>query len=208
MGRFLNADALASTGQGVLGYNMFAYCANSVVTYSDSEGTRHEHFAVSIRDVGLVASKTIQESIDNLTELKVLSSLEKNGAAFYKGVPVIHGIVQEDSGFSAGLIFLGSSVKANEFGVSTLRHEYGHVLHLSQIGWESYFVWVLVPSVTNYFRGVPYQDYYSQPWEYIADVLGGVKRTYNGLPYNYSPDAEARAQAYWQLTYDYVGVYP
>ena len=37
-GRFLNADALISTGQGVLGYNMYAYCGNSPVNRADSSG--------------------------------------------------------------------------------------------------------------------------------------------------------------------------
>ena len=36
--RFINADALASTGQGVLGYNMFAYCGNNPVQRSDASG--------------------------------------------------------------------------------------------------------------------------------------------------------------------------
>lgn len=38
IGRFLNADAYASTGQGVLGYNMFAYCGNNPVTLADRTG--------------------------------------------------------------------------------------------------------------------------------------------------------------------------
>ena len=38
MGRFLNADALASTGQGVLGNNMFAYCNNNPVNAYDYSG--------------------------------------------------------------------------------------------------------------------------------------------------------------------------
>ena len=39
MGRFLNADALISTGQGVLGNNMFAYCRNNPVVRLDISGT-------------------------------------------------------------------------------------------------------------------------------------------------------------------------
>ena len=39
MGRFINADAFASTGQGVLGNNMFAYCLNNPVVLADSSGT-------------------------------------------------------------------------------------------------------------------------------------------------------------------------
>ena len=38
MGRFLNADALVSTGQGLLGNNMFAYCDNSPVNKADPTG--------------------------------------------------------------------------------------------------------------------------------------------------------------------------
>ena len=40
MGRFINADGYASTGQGLLGNNMFAYCANNPVARSDVYGTR------------------------------------------------------------------------------------------------------------------------------------------------------------------------
>lgn len=38
MGRFINADALVSTGQGLLGNNMFAYCNNNPVNYTDFNG--------------------------------------------------------------------------------------------------------------------------------------------------------------------------
>ena len=37
--RFINADAFASTGQGVLGANMFAYCLNNPINLSDPSGT-------------------------------------------------------------------------------------------------------------------------------------------------------------------------
>ena len=36
--RFINADSLASTGQGFVGTNMFAYCRNNSVNYYDHEG--------------------------------------------------------------------------------------------------------------------------------------------------------------------------
>ena len=38
IGRFINADSYASTGQGVLGHNMFAYCGNNPANRIDSEG--------------------------------------------------------------------------------------------------------------------------------------------------------------------------
>ena len=39
VGRFINADALVSTGQGLLGNNMFAYCRNNPANCCDPEGT-------------------------------------------------------------------------------------------------------------------------------------------------------------------------
>ena len=38
VGRFINADKYAGTGQGYLGYNMFAYCNNNPVRYVDVSG--------------------------------------------------------------------------------------------------------------------------------------------------------------------------
>ena len=38
VGRFINADAFASTGQGILGANMFAYCGNEPISCRDSGG--------------------------------------------------------------------------------------------------------------------------------------------------------------------------
>ena len=38
IGRFISADAFVSTGQGILGHNMFAYCNNNPVMFSDPAG--------------------------------------------------------------------------------------------------------------------------------------------------------------------------
>ena len=35
--RFINAEGYVSTGQGLTGYNMFAYCGNNPVMYVDYE---------------------------------------------------------------------------------------------------------------------------------------------------------------------------
>ena len=42
LGRFINADALVSTGQGLLGNNMFAYCTNNPMNYVDRDGANAE----------------------------------------------------------------------------------------------------------------------------------------------------------------------
>ena len=42
MGRFVNADAFSSTGQGILGNNMFAYCLNNPTNFVDLDGRNAE----------------------------------------------------------------------------------------------------------------------------------------------------------------------
>ena len=61
LGRFINADAFASTGQGILGNNMFAYCENSPVNLSDPSGQIPVVFAVAI---GAVAVGVINNTIN------------------------------------------------------------------------------------------------------------------------------------------------
>lgn len=38
VGRFISADSYVSTGQGILGHNMYAYCQNNPVMYYDDTG--------------------------------------------------------------------------------------------------------------------------------------------------------------------------
>ena len=39
IGRFINADGYISTGQGIMGHNMFAYCGNNPIVRIDADGT-------------------------------------------------------------------------------------------------------------------------------------------------------------------------
>ena len=41
IGRFLNADSYASTGQGIIGCNMFTYCGNNVASNKDATGFKY-----------------------------------------------------------------------------------------------------------------------------------------------------------------------
>ena len=54
MGRFLNADAFTSTGQGLLGNNMFAYCNNNPVNMIDHAGTLPGVIVVGLEYAALI----------------------------------------------------------------------------------------------------------------------------------------------------------
>ena len=67
LGRFINADVLASTGQGILGYNMYAYCNNSPVDKVDSTGTSWLGVLLTIIITGLVLGGCAEEEINCYT---------------------------------------------------------------------------------------------------------------------------------------------
>jgi len=59
LGRFINADGFASTGQGLYGCNMFAYCLNNPVRYTDSEGVTAVDMAYYTASTAAVAVNPI-----------------------------------------------------------------------------------------------------------------------------------------------------
>ena len=56
-GRFINADGYITTGQGVLSYNMFAYCLNNPVMLSDPSGEYSEEIGQVAVLVGIIMVK-------------------------------------------------------------------------------------------------------------------------------------------------------
>ena len=68
LGRFLNADALVSTGQGLLGNNMFAYCGNNPVNWSDSLGLKPFREAM-LREAGGNAITVIEVGVGEAISL-------------------------------------------------------------------------------------------------------------------------------------------
>ncbi|MCL2860671.1 MAG: RHS repeat-associated core domain-containing protein, partial [Oscillospiraceae bacterium] len=69
-GRFINADGVASTGQGLIGTNMYAYCNNNPINMSDPTG----HLAVFgiIAGIGALVGVGLQFASD------VISSVANN----------------------------------------------------------------------------------------------------------------------------------
>jgi len=70
LGRFLNADTYASTGQSVLGSNMFAYCLNDPINRVDPSGS----LSIFGDDVDAVEKikelmKKVQEAVESSKEI-------------------------------------------------------------------------------------------------------------------------------------------
>ena len=76
IGRFINADALTTTGQGFLGYNMFAYCGNNPTVREDSNGKAFD----TVFDV-ISIGMDIAELVANPTNLVTWGALAADVAS-------------------------------------------------------------------------------------------------------------------------------
>ena len=55
IGRFINADGYVSTGQGLIGHNMFAYCNNTPIVMEDTAG-KVPNYCIAVSDGAAGAS--------------------------------------------------------------------------------------------------------------------------------------------------------
>ena len=81
-GRFINADRYVSTGQGMLGYNMFAYCGNNPVNRIDSTGDLWWIIAAVVLCGGIMVLTSCASS----TQHEPYDSADEAALAFYEEV--------------------------------------------------------------------------------------------------------------------------
>ena len=223
--KYTHYEVMENTyGQGLLSYNMFAYCGNNPVGYEDASGGMRKPCTVAINDDGIFGQKhfgttnsadavdygnrsknaAIRGGVGNDAPLIAVASNDAsliavvsndaeqiiedtNIVSIYKGKLVVK--VPGSSSFSFGIIFMGR--EGNE---DLLKHEYGHTLQLEELGLIDYCRYVVAPSVMGFLGSklgiLPWENYYSYPWEYQADQYGEVKRDYQDW-------AEYNAAIYW-----------
>ena len=173
IGRFINADAFLSTGQGLLGYNMFAYCLNNPVNRIDPTG----YFSMGAANhrwpwnpppqpvppaqcrnpgptknalergwkVGAPTDPHQAHQRSNTSPAAVINSMDIYGFAYYRGAPVRHplGI------FGPMAIFGTIWLPEGEDRVRVVSHEWGHLVDERHLGTVTYFFKVGVPSVLS-----------------------------------------------------------
>ncbi|MBQ8393462.1 MAG: RHS repeat protein [Clostridia bacterium] len=190
IGRFINVDSAMSNANGTVnGNNLYIYCFNNPVMYTDSNGNWPEvsipvleWYEMYLETVELLKEDAEKFDINNESESVVF---ESNFFSGYKGVLVVKTPMK--SSFSFGFIGLQN----NTTNPNIIKHEYGHILQLRKYGQAKYIFNIAIPSVMIHFlqkKGkLPY-DYYTYPWEAEANELGKAEFPPKGQPL--PPDAD------------------
>ena len=136
--------------------------------------------------------------------------LRSEGVFYYKGAIVIHTDLAAFGGDRAafsygGVICIDDYYTDNELGLATLNHEYGHYIHMKQVGLPVYTVTAALPSLAGAIiadpNGSAFQKflnkyYHSQPWERVAEILGQVSYSER----EYLNGSSQAALLYWLFT--------
>ena len=105
VGRWLNADSYASTGQGILGHNMFAYCLNSPTNMLDNTG----EFALSVTVVAMIISVVGGALINLGTSYVSAKCTGQDFSALDAAIAlVVGGMSGAGGGWSAGAFLLAA----------------------------------------------------------------------------------------------------
>ena len=219
-GRFINSDSVLNGGVGLTSYNLFAYCSNNPIKFSDPSGNYAKDFKMTTLAPGtptymhgrpvyyeekipfLVFIKQVFDDCDNFNfwNKNPDAVFDSNYFSCYKGkLVILHSSKFLSSWGIFNTIFLNRNVdKASTIDkTNTINHEYGHLLQEEKYGVGLYLIGIALPSMIYNLASKNNQNlknmYYSMPWEYNADVLGGVNRG------DYQPWAEQFSNYYFEI---------
>ena len=83
--RFINADGYASTGQGILGFNMFAYCGNNPAINTDPSGKFFANILINtIANIGATIAAISEVSALTVHDIYQIFRNDENGVVLSK----------------------------------------------------------------------------------------------------------------------------
>ncbi len=192
IGRFLSADVFTSTGQGLLGNNMFAYCANNPVNFFDDSGGYPLQVAIEFLFEWIYGDgepKIYSESSRLsriLKENKKMQSYVDNAIESYKkGDPIEPGSGE-----------FTSDADGNELYLSTQHFDYSITVtkETRTTGW-----WIWTRKEERYTATVTVHDTYNfdhvREWNSFGNVMNNLAFIYDTII--------GGADFEWYATYTY-----
>ena len=180
MGRFINADAFASTGQGLLGNNMFAYCGNNPINYVDPSGQLFtDIFAVCVDGCGgpgaVYATSDGKAQSDELLQYVLDYCIPSCGYWATASVTCMEVYSHESTVLMDAIVSLIG--KAASFGLSYVTGTWvASVLQAVSMGASVYSDYSLFKSLTDPLVAKDYNQYLvSISWTQI-DVSDGTAK--------------------------------
>ena len=169
--RFISADVLLSTGQGVIGHNAFAYCLNNPVNGIDSNGQYFRSVNGQMTDTGsynpahaeymlnkykyVSAMQPIKKAIKavsnavgsyftNDPDVVVTRIQQGKIATVYRGTLMLTFTDAQMNSFTPGPFVM---LNTRDVDATTVMHEYGHSVQWKLLGTKKYLFSIAFPSV-------------------------------------------------------------
>ena len=145
-GRFINADGYISTGTGLIGYNMYAYCNNNPVMYVDYSGT--SLIGIAILTAFSVAALVLLTSCSNndVNDIKdVDHKIDYDNEKIYVNIDV-HNIPDSNDFLIEYTNSLADEIESSEEGQQILqgrkidRKQMYSEIKFHAVSWDQHFM--------------------------------------------------------------------
>ena len=219
IGRFLNADGLVSTGQGILGNNMFAYCENNPITRSDPTGYLS---VVSIGGfiVGVIGGVVVGAGIEVIEGLEAAFDLlstwivgDGSSQIYLDGSPIVEALQDSpkmDGHIQNAINRYESGGAAAYYGTDEFTPtEDGANLYLS----TQHFSYFIAVTTEKRFRGFWDQNckqertvatvYVYDTYDFDPKAWNGIGNVLNNLAYYLNYYGGTGNDYYWCAAYSY-----
>ena len=186
MGRFINADVYVSTGQGLLGYNMFSYCGNNPVMGYDPTGCWNwggfwAGVAITVVGVAVIAA-----TIASAGAAAPLAAAAISAVGTAVGVSVTAtGVVTSYAAATETPMVVDTSFSN---GDTHDKHGYSIVIDFDSdsVSFDTYYHYGKTKSGYSAAYGVGFVYGYDGPGDYGGYFLdGGMTYSHNGIDYGF-----------------------
>ena len=192
IGRFLNVDGYVSTGQGIIGHNMFAYCGNNPVINEDKTGQFFLNAAIQLLKRWLNGDGTTQYYGEKTAPVKALKRPEKMQE---KVNEAILNYQNDSSNY-----YVRDTVEFTRDDGWNSYLAFGAVSYIITVRTETRTrgVWFWKHKQTRYVAEVIVSDFYnfdSKPWSGLGNILNNGAAILHcfGVGKDY----------YWEANYSY-----